>query len=349
MARSRFIRDLKSGDKVKETLLCTRKIMPTDRSGHPFLSVVLADRSGEIDGLLWENAEEAASTFEASDLVRVEGKVVLFHGRMQLHLRTIHPCSSDGVDMEELLARAPVAEMQRSRERLCELLGSLKDRDLHALARLFLDDEAFMARLARSPAARSIHHAVVGGLLQHTVSVMGLGERICEHYKEAIPGLLNRDLVIMGCFLHDLGKVEELTSEANLRYTDPGRLLGHLVLGLGLLDERLAQLPDIPRPLADALRHIVVAHHDRLEHGSPKRPKLVEALVVHRADELDSSLASLHDIFRQVGDESWTPFIPHFDRYFFKAWPSGAGPRPAGPDDNSSEQPPGNASRKSAE
>jgi len=291
--------------------------MLTDRNERPYMALVLADNTGEVEAMLWDRAAEQAQAFEEGDAITVAGKVNRFQGRLQLHLRSIAPAAPGARDPEELQpvgATDPAASLRA----LQALLQSLQDAHLRGLAAAYTDDEPFMERLMVSPAARRIHHAFRGGLLAHTVSVMQLSDRICEHYAEAMPGLVNRDLCLMGAFLHDLGKVQELSPDGRFDYTTEGRLLGHLLLGLRDLDARLAGLDGFPEQLAVQVRHLVAAHHGRLEHGSPKRPKTVEALIVHRADELDSTLAQLRDVFSQAGDSEWTAFLPQFDRYMYR-------------------------------
>ena len=187
----------------------------------------------------------------------------------------------------------------------------------------YLRDDALVARFKLAPAARSIHHAYQAGLLEHTLSVVRLTDHICEHYRSAAPGLLNRDLCLVGAFLHDLGKVWEISSELGYQYTDEGKLIGHLVLAVRDLDRRLAALPEFSPALAEHLRHIILSHHGRLEFGSPKRPQTVEALVVHRADDLDGQLGNVRSAFAITPEGSWTAFLPPQDGAFFHGWPSG--------------------------
>ena len=321
---STTVADLKEGEKVSGTFLCKRKSASSDRNGRQFLSLVLSDYTGEVEALLWERVDEQAAEFEAEDPVTVAGKVMLFQGRRQLHLRKIRKAGADERPVEELHPASSL-DITQVLEDVTSLLLGMTPGPLRHLAQAYLGDEPLMARLVRAPAARSIHHAHTGGLLEHTLSVMRLTAAICGHYSQALPGLLNRDLCLMGAFLHDLGKVEEISAEGGFNYTTPGRLLGHLLLGLRELDQKIASQPDFPQDLADHLRHLLAAHHGRLEHGSPKLPMTAEALVLHRADELDSSLASLRDLFRQTGEGEWTAYQPHMERYFFKGGESGEG------------------------
>ena len=319
---STTVLDLKEGEKVNGTFLCKRKSASSDRNGRKFLSVVLVDCTGEVEALLWERVDEQGADFEAEDPVTVAGKVVLFQGRRQLHLRKIRKAGPDERPLEELRPASSM-DIDQVVADLSDMLEGMKPGALRDLALAYLEDEPLMARLVRAPAARSIHHAHIGGLLEHTLSVMRLTAAICGHYRQTIPGMLNRDLCLMGAFLHDLGKVEEISPEGSFNYTTPGRLLGHLLLGMRELDKKIANQPDFPQALADHLRHLLASHHGRLEHGSPRLPMTPEALVLHRADELDSTLANLKDLFRQTGQGEWTAYQAHMERYFYKGGESG--------------------------
>ena len=308
-----YIIDLKEGSKLKQVFLCKHKNLPKDRNGRPYMTLVLADRTGSVEALLWEEAEQQSRRFSESDLVEVVGKSVLFQGRLQLHLTEIRLAENCDLPPEEFLA-APCQGTVETFQELVEHLHTIKDPVLCRLVEVLLGDEELMESLRGAPAARTIHHAYPGGLLEHTMSVMGLADAICEHYGAR----LNRDYCLMGAFLHDLGKVRELSVTQGIHYTDEGRLLGHMTLGLQLLDRKLEEAGDIPAEAAMHLRHILLSHHGKLEHGSPKRPKTMEAFVVHRADELDSALASIHEILQQPGTNGWTAYQALFDRYLFR-------------------------------
>jgi 3'-5' exoribonuclease len=317
----KFVGDFHERDRVLEVFLCTRKSLHVDRNGKKFLSLVLADRTGEVEALLWDNAEELSATFDSSDLLEVTGVVVSYQGRMQIHLSALRRIDPAGVALDAFYAVSSHNPETMWKE-LLALLGSLGDPHLSTLAQVYLDDPVVSKMLKVAPAAKSIHHACIGGLLEHTLSVMQLTERICQHYATAIPGLLNRDLCLIGAFLHDLGKLWEISSDWGFQYTDQGRLLGHLVLGLEVLDQKLVAIEGIPRPLADHLRHLIIAHHGKREHGSPEPPKTAEAIVVHRADEIDGRLGSLRDIFAQ-NPPGWTSFQPLYSQQFFHGYPCG--------------------------
>jgi 3'-5' exoribonuclease len=317
------IADLGDKDRVKEVYLCTRKTLPVDRNGKRYLNLVLGDRTGEVEALLWTEPERQAEKFSVQDLVEVVGTAILFQGRLQLHLQEVSRSDGRGIPRDEFLRRS-TREPERMLEELSALLAGIEEPHLAALARSLLGDRALLEALSVAPAAKSIHHAFVGGLLEHTLSVVQLADVMCRHYAVAIPGLLDRDLCLLGAFLHDLGKLEELGREGVFEYTDRGRLLGHIVLGTLLLDERIRRIPDFPVELADELRHILLSHHGRLEHGSPKVPMTAEASLVHRLDEIDSFLAGLREILAQPSsDGRWTPYQPLHERHFYR------GARPA--------------------
>jgi 3'-5' exoribonuclease len=320
----RFVVELRDNDKLQgEVFHCVRKSVPVDRTGRRYLSLMLGDRSGQIEALLWEEAEQQGERFSAFDFVAVTGLAVPFQGRRQLHLTEISRVDPGTIASEDYQRRSPVALAELWRE-LEDRIASVGDPDLRRLLESYRADTALREKLVAAPAARSIHHAYPGGLLQHTLSVVGLCDQICSHYKEAQPGLLNRDLCIAGAFLHDLGKIWEISSSEGFQYTDRGRLIGHIVLGLQELELRLATLPEFPPALADHLRHIVISHHGQLEHGSPRRPKTAEALVVHRADELDAQMGALREIFDRTPGKGWTTYQPLYERYFFHGPPSGS-------------------------
>lgn len=314
---------LKAGDRINEVFFCKRKNLAVDRNGRPYLSAVLSDRSGSVDALLWERADVQAEGFDSADLVRVAGKVVSYQGRTQLHLTEIirvDAADRERVDLSELMGQ-PDQQPEELLQGLQTLLATVTNPHLQGLSQALLDDERLMTRLARAPAGRSIHHAYPGGLLEHTLSVMRLTDAICGHYSEAAPGMLDRDLCLLGALLHDLGKTEELSVDGGIHYTDQGRLLGHLTLGMQILDRKLDSLPLFPGRLATQLKHLLLSHHGKLEHGSPRRPKTAEAFVVYRADEMDSALASLREILAGAGPDGWSTHHGQFGRYLFKGWP----------------------------
>lgn len=309
-----FVRDIRQGDKVSEVFLVAEKNMAFSQKGAPYLSLKLKDRTGEVDGKVWDHAPEWDQAFKKGDFVQVNARAVSYRDAVQLNVLGLKKLDESEVDpMDFLPSSAGDPE-----EMFAELMGFV-DRvttpHLKALLMAFFRDEALVGRFKRAPAAKSFHHNTIGGLLEHTLSVTRLLERAADHY----PGA-DRDLLITGGILHDIGKVHEFSYDRMVEYTDAGRLVGHIVMGVEMLDARLAELPDFPEQAAMALRHLILSHHGVLEFGSPKRPKTLEALIVHHMDDLDAKVNALQTFIESSPDEDsgWTPYHRLLERYIYK-------------------------------
>lgn len=309
-----FVKDIHDKDSVNTTFLVTRKTLITNRA-KPFLALMLRDRTGDIDARAWENAENLAGLFERGDHIRVEGSVLQYQGRLQLRVDTLEKVDSEGVDPADFTGPTKPAPGDRAIAQILDIAERIQDPNLKALAQSFLSDEAIMEPLRRAPAARSIHHSSPGGLAEHTLSVMRLVQRIADHYPMA-----DRDLLVSGALLHDIGKMREMSLERQAEYTDEGRLLGHLMIGAQMVHERCAQIPDFPQELETHLVHIILAHHGSLEFGSPRLPQTLEAILVHHLDDLDSKVGALMEIYQRdpSENETWTDFQKAYGRHFFK-------------------------------
>ena len=315
----RYVKQLANGEGVDEVFLVAEKQLRSNRQGQLYLQVDLRDRTGTIGARLWNVSEGQARTFEAGDYLRVRGKVQLFQGALQLILSHIDPVSTDEVDPSEYLPRATrgVAEMT---SRLRQILRGIAEPHLKALAECFLIDEEFLRRFSTAPAGVRLHHAYQGGLLEHVLTLLEIAERIAGLYPE-----LDRDLLMLGILLHDAGKTVELDYERAFGYTDEGQLIGHLVLGVELLNRKVRQTSDLtgepfPEELHLRLKHMVVSHHGPPEFGSPKPPMTPEAIALHYLDNLD---AKLHAYTRQIRDDpssgtSWTSYDPNLGHRLFK-------------------------------
>lgn len=339
------IRDISDKKKVRGIYLCARKADAVDKNGKAYLSLVLMDRTGQMDARVFDNAEQITQGFEEQDHVRVSGTAKSFQGRLQLHLQKIERADPKEVAPEEYLpvSKRDPEEMWRELQRAIE---SVRDPDIARLLRALFDDPDVAARFRRAPAAKSIHHAWVGGLLEHNLSVYKIIDGLCAHYARESPGLLDRDLCVAGGLLHDFGKIYELSSTASFEYTHPGRLIGHLVLCSEKIREVAARLPGFPEKKIVELQHIVLAHHDRLEFGSPKRPKTAEAMLVHAADVLDSRMGYLRQLFEREPGPGWTSYQKVFDRYFYHRGngpPPGSSPPPEPAGDAAGAEGPGAA------
>ena len=315
------VRTLKEGDSFQGFLLALEASYKVSTKGSEYLELKLGDASGDLKGFLWDvRAVEGDMDAVRSDVfVRVKGTVTSYNGRLQLKLDKVR--FAPDAEIGDFSAFFPVSQRPVS-EMLAEMdafIGSVKDPWIHQLlSALFLEDAALRAAFAQAPAAKSMHHAFLGGLLEHTLSILGMAERACGHYRG-----LNRDLVLAGAFLHDVGKTAELSYQRSIGYTDAGNLLGHIALEAEWISRAIGKIPGFPEELRMQILHIVLSHHGRLDFGSPVLPKTPEALLVHYLDDLDGKLEVM---FRAVKDEtgggSWSPFNRALERMIYRnRWP----------------------------
>jgi len=309
-----FVIDLVEGEPVTSFFLAKQVQVRQRRSGEPFLSLVLGDRTGEVAAVMWEGVEEASKALTEGDIVKVQGMLGTYQRERQITVTRLRKALPEEILPEDYLPRSqqdPAALLARLRE-AAEEMG---EPSLKRLLRDLLADETFMAAFIAAPAAKSIHHAVLGGLLEHTVSVVGLCRLLAEYYPAA-----DRDLLLAAAILHDVGKVRELTWDRVFDYSDAGRLLGHITLGALLVQERIRGIPDFPEELAQRLLHCILSHHGELEWGSPRRPKTLEALILHYAEDLDGKVNSFLSFVETHPDPQhpgWTQFNKALDRYLY--------------------------------
>jgi 3'-5' exoribonuclease len=321
MSDQPLIRSLKDGESFQGFLLAQEAAFKVSAKGSEYLELKLSDASGDLKAFLWDlrAIEGDLEAIRADVFLRVKGAVTSYNGRLQLRLdKARFAADAEIADFSAFfpVSARPVPEM------LAELDGficSVQDPWIrHLLTDLFLEDGVLRAAFAKAPAAKSMHHARLGGLLEHTLSVMGLAERACAHYRD-----LNRDLVLAGVFLHDVGKTAELSYQRSFGYTDAGNLLGHIALEAEWISRAMGKIPMFPEELRLQILHIVLSHHGRLEFGSPVLPKTPEALLVHYLDDLDGKLEAM---FRAMQGEalegSWSPFNRALDRMvYLRRWP----------------------------
>jgi 3'-5' exoribonuclease len=257
------------------------------------MAVTLGDRTGQIESRMWENFADAAPGFEQGDVVKVRAEVCRYNGRLQLNLEKLRRATSDEFELADYVpqTRKNVEELWSS---LVRSVDSFSDLSLQTLVRSFLDDAAIAAAFREAPAAKSLHHAWMGGLLEHVVSLIGICELAAQHYPE-----INRDLLLTGAILHDIGKLEELRWGTSFDYTLAGQLVGHITLGIAMIEKKLATLPDFPPPLRMLVEHMVLSHHGKLEFGSPKLPMIPEAVLLHYLDDLDAKMHTMRGEFER--------------------------------------------------
>jgi 3'-5' exoribonuclease len=307
-----FVVDIKDSDQVRGQYLVKSKRMGSTKKGDPFLSLTLSDRSGEIEARVWERASALSSLFSEGDILEVEGAAGSYRGEIQLTLSDLKAVKE--LRDPTLFIEATKQDITKMMLSLREVLRKIESPQIKSLIERFLNDPSFVQFFKRAAAAKNFHHNTLGGLLEHTLSVCRLALLVAEHYPE-----LNRDLLLAGAFLHDIGKVKELGAGTSIDYTDEGRLIGHLSLGISMVDEKLAAMEGFPTDIALRLKHLILSHHGEYEFGSPKKPAFLEAFALHLIDDLDAKMNGLGRFIEKDRQEGrWTDFNRLFERYFLK-------------------------------
>jgi 3'-5' exoribonuclease len=315
----RFVNQLGEQEMIDQVFRVGEKQLRPNRNGNLYLQMELSDRTGAIAARMWNASENLFRSFENGDYVLVEGTTQVFQGAMQLIVGKLMKVHSNEVEEDDFLPLASV-DVDRLVIRLTELLRGMNNPHLRNLAECFLMDEQFMAKYSRAPAGVKHHHAYLGGLLDHAVSLMEVVLRILPCYPQLDP-----DLMMMGAFLHDASKVDELSYERELAYSDEGQLIGHLVMAVSLLESKVREAEKlsgeaVPEDLVLRLKHMVVSHHGEYEYGSPKLPMTLEAVALYCLDNLDAKVAAFSQLIRDdpnVGSP-WTNFHPLLGRKLYK-------------------------------
>ena len=307
-----FVTDIRESRPVDSVFLVAAKNHGVTKNGSGYLTLKLMDRSGEIEARVWERAEELGRAFDRNDFVRVRGQGTLYQGRVQIRVQDIARVDESEVAAEDFLARSQ-SDPDQMAEDLMAILRNMKDPHLRALAEAFFGDETFMDLFKRAPAGKTIHHSYLGGLLEHTLSLLRLILKVVENYQG-----IDVDLLLMGGFLHDIGKIYEFSYDRAVEYTDRGQLLGHLVMEIEIVNDKIKTVPDFPEELAMLLKHMMVSHHGSLEFGSPKLPQTVEAVMLHYLDDLDGKIQSIQSLLRKEAASRWTSFHRAYERSFFR-------------------------------
>ncbi len=282
-----YVKDLAPDSPVRTTFLVQSKERKNTSTGSAYLDLTLQDTTGAISAKLWDYSERTTPAFEADDIVLVDGHVESYRGSLQLRVRKIAPCPPEQVDLLDYLPRT----RRDPEEMYAALLGRVRKMDegpLRALLLGVLEDPVLAEKYKLAPAAMSYHHAFLGGLLEHVSSLIALADLVADHYP-----WLRRDLILAGLVLHDIGKTEELNFSAGFRYSTRGQLIGHITMGLEMVQAKMREIPDFPAGLKSEIEHIIISHHGKLEFGSPKEPMFAEALVVNFLDEMDSKLEAV--------------------------------------------------------
>lgn len=318
------IADLEGTEALDQVFLLTNVELRQTKAGGNFLSLELSDRSGRMQAKVWDNADVVMKKVKAGDFVRVRGQAKIYNKRLDMSVHSIVAVDEKTVDKSVFVPRSQkdVGELQAAYR---EIVNGVKNTWLKTLLRTFTEDPEWFARFCESPAAVRLHHACVGGLLEHVVTLSRLAIAISPFYPN-----LDRDLLLAGIFLHDVGKVRELTTDKGFQYTDEGRLVGHIAIGSQMLEEVVRGIPDFPEDLRLRLQHMVLSHHGELEYGSPVLPATMEAVALHHLDNLDAKIYAFDQAMREstTGSESWTEYNKMFERYLYKGPPGHARENP---------------------
>jgi 3'-5' exoribonuclease len=315
----RYVNQLTNGDSIDEPFLVADKQLRANRQGNLYLHLELRDKTGSVGARLWNATEDLARTFEPGDFLHVRGKTQIFQGSIQIILTHLEVVDPSRIEPDEFLPQSS-QNIGKLLARLREVLLAMNNPHLRAVVECFLIDDEFVRKFTTAPAGIKNHHAYQGGLLEHVVTLLNVAGRITDLYPE-----IDRDLLLTGIFLHDIGKVDELSYDRAFAYTDEGQLVGHLIMGVEMLREkvdRCAKLTGEPFPpeLFLRLKHMIVSHHGTYEFGSPKLPMTLEAIALHYLDNLD---AKIHTFGREIRDDpsrdsSWTPFQQSLGRRLYK-------------------------------
>jgi len=311
--KEQFVADLRPDAHVRTTFLIQTRERKIARTGSAYLDLELRDSSGVMRAKLWD-CDRHTLDFEVEDIVEVDGVVEDYQGTPQIRVRKISRRSPEKVDLGDYLPRSrrDPAEMYAT---LIERLHRVPEGPLRVLLLSIMEDPSISEKYKRAPAAMSYHHAYLGGLLEHVLSLVQLGDQVCDHYE-----FLRRDLLLAGLVLHDLGKIEELSFSGSFRYSTRGQLLGHISIGLEMVQEKVRQIPCFPPELKGQLEHMILSHHGKMEFGSPKEPMFPEALLLHFLDEIDSKLQAMSAQYAADQDRpgDWTARNPALRRELLK-------------------------------
>src|SRR5262252_505311 len=295
---------------ITSSFVVVSKQVKPKKTGEPYLALTLGDRTGLLEAKMWDNVEEFIDIFDQDDFLKVKGLINKYKNRFQLTIHKLRRMQDTEIDYSDYLPKTKknIDELWAT---LSEFVASFKDPHLKAVVELFMSCPEIAEKYRNAPAAKTLHHAYIGGLLDHVVSLFRSCDLICKNYPQ-----INRDLLLTGAFLHDIGKIHELTYNRSFTYSTKGQLLGHMVIELEMLQAKLVKLPGFPDELKTMVEHLIISHHGEYEFGSPKLPMFPEALMLHYLDDLDSKMEAMRASFERDPDseDGWTGYNPSLGR-----------------------------------
>ena len=309
-----FANEIKENERVESIFLVKQKSISFTKAGNPYLNLTLIDKTGEVNGKVWEQAEKLAKIFQKDDFIKTKSTAVTYQNSLQLNISAIIPLSLSEIDITNFLPQAK-NDIEQTFLKLKAIIEEVSNAHLKKLLDLFIADDQLIKLFKLAPAAKKMHHVYLGGLLEHTLSLSNLILQISKHYEG-----LNVDLLLTGGILHDIGKIHELTYSRSFDYSDSGRLIGHITLGVEMINEKIRLIPDFPQELAVELRHLIISHHGEYQYGSPKRPKTLEAFILYYLDDLDAKVEEIQS-FIQREEENQSKFAGYhkmLERFIYK-------------------------------
>ena len=304
----KYIKDYKDGDRIFDIYYCKYKSSAVTKNGKSYDNVIIQDKTGTLDAKIWDPNNAGIAEFDAGDYVEVYGEVTSYNGALQVNIKRVRLCQEGEYDEAEYMpmSKKNIEEMYTQ---LLTIIKSIETPYLHKMLNaFFVEDKDFIAAFKKSSAAKTVHHGFIGGLLEHTLSVT----KLCEYYCTAYP-ILKRDLLLTAAICHDIGKTKEISAFPVNDYTDAGQFLGHIVMGSEMVGEKIRDIEGFPPMLAMELKHCILAHHGEYEFGSPKKPALIEAVALNRADDTDAKMETFTEILEATEETGWLGFNRFFE------------------------------------
>lgn len=304
----KYLKEYHEGDRVFDIYLCKHKQSAVTKNGKAYDNVILQDKTGTMDAKIWDPNSMGIAEFDALDYIEVYGDVTSFQGALQVNVKRVRLCQEGEFNPADYL---PVSSKDNDEmyQELKKYIAGIENEYLKKmLEALFIEDAAFVRAFRQSSAAKAVHHGFVGGLLEHTLSVV----KLCDYYCTTYP-MLKRDLLLAAAMCHDIGKTKELSLFPENNYTDDGQLLGHIVMGVEMIGEKIREIPGFPAVLAGELKHCILAHHGEYEYGSPKKPALMEAMALNLADNTDAKMETFTEILQATDEQGWLGYNRFFE------------------------------------
>ena len=304
----KYIKDLHEGETIRSIYLCKGKRSAETRNGKPYDNLLLQDKTGTLDGKIWDPNSQGIADYDEKDFIEVVGDVITYNNNLQLNIKQLRIASEGDYNPADYMPTSEKSVDMMYEELLTYIRGISNEKLRRAVEYYFVNDEAFIKKFKGHSAAKTVHHGFAGGLLEHTLSVVHL----CEYFAGAYD-IINKDLLIASAVCHDIGKTKELSSFPDNDYTDEGQLIGHIVIGVEMLSDAIRTIPDFPEVLANEWKHCIIAHHGELEFGSPKKPALAEAMALNLADNADAKMQTLKEIFKDKKGTDWLGYNRLFE------------------------------------